>query len=140
MNDHSLDLIRAWVQLSCILRNSRFTKALPYNEAIVMLQLYQAGDQAISIKQITQQTHMLKSQVNRTINALEEKGLLERCEATGDRRLGFVRLRKERLELFLQVHAESMQIADEISRIIGPEDTEHFIRISNKLAQSGYHL
>lgn len=140
MNDHSLELIHAWVQLSCILRNSRFTKALPYNEAIIMLQLYQAPDQVLSIKQITEQTHMLKSQVNRTINALEEKGLLERCEATGDRRLGFVRLRKERLELFLQVHAESMQIADDISRIIGPEDTAHFIRISNKLAQSGYHL
>lgn len=140
MNDHSLELIHAWVQLSCILRNSRFTKALPYNEAIIMLQLYQAPDQVLSIKQITEQTHMLKSQVNRTINALEEKGLLERCEATGDRRLGFVRLRKERLELFLQVHAESLQIADDISSIIGPEDTAHFIRISNKLAQSGYHL
>ena len=140
MFDRSLDLIQAWVQLSCILRNSRFTKALPYNEAIVMLQLYQAGEQDISIKQITQQTHMLKSQVNRTINALEEKELLERCEATGDRRLGHVRMRKDRLALFLQVHNESLQIAKEIGSIIGPEDTEHFIRISNKLAQSGYHL
>lgn len=140
MNDNSLDLIRAWVQLSCILRNSRFTKALPYNEAIVMLLLYQARDSALSIKQITDMTHMLKSQVNRTINSLEEKGLLERCVADGDRRLGHVRLRKERLELFLQVHAESLQIARDISTIIGPEDTEHFIRISNKLAQSGYHL
>ena len=140
MNDRSLDLIQAWVQLSCILRNSRFTKALPYNEAIVMLQLYQAGDRPITIKQITEQTHMLKSQVNRTINSLEEKGLLERCEPEGDRRLGYVRMRNDRLVLFLQVHNESLQIAKEIGTIIGPEDTENFIRISNKLAQSGYHL
>ena len=140
MFDRSLDLIQAWVQLSCILRNSRFTKALPYNEAIVMLQLYQAGDRPITIKQITEQTHMLKSQVNRTINSLEEKGLLERCEPEGDRRLGYVRMRNDRLVLFLQVHNESLQIAKEIGTIIGPEDTENFIRISNKLAQSGYHL
>jgi hypothetical protein len=33
-----------------------------------------------------------------------------------------------------------MEIAENISRIIGPEDTEAFIRIVNKLAQSGYHL
>lgn len=140
MEETYLALIQAWVSLSGMLKNSRFTKELPYNESIVMLQLYQAGEQPISIKQITDRTHMLKSQVNRTINSLEEKGLLERCEGEGDRRLGYVRLRKERLELFLQVHAASMEIAKDISGIIGPEDTEHFIRIVSKLAQSGYHL
>jgi DNA-binding MarR family transcriptional regulator len=140
MEDTFLQLIQAWVQLSGMLKNSRFTKALPYNESIIMLQLYEAGEQPISIKEITLRTRMLKSQVNRTINSLEAKGLLERCEGDGDRRIGYVRLRKEQLPLFLQVHAESMQIAQNISDIIGPEDTDHFIRIVNKLAQSGYHL
>lgn len=140
MENKHLALIQAWVGLSGMLKNSRFTKELPYNESIVMLQLYQAGEQPISIKQITDKTHILKSQVNRTINSLEEKGLLERCQHGGDRRLGYVRLRKERLEIFLQVHAASMEIAKDISNIIGPEDTDHFIRIVNKLAQSGYHL
>lgn len=140
MKDKFLDLIQAWIQLSGILKNSRFTKALPYNEAIVMLQLYQAGDRHVSIKEITAKTHLLKSQVNRTINSLEHKGLLERCAPEGDRRVGFVRAVTERMELFLQVHETSMEIAKNISGIIGPEDTDHFIRIANKLAQSGYHL
>ena len=69
-----------------------------------------------------------------------EKGLLERCPGHGDRREGYVRLRKDKLELFLQVHGASMEIARQISQIIGPEDTEHFIRIADKLANSGYHL
>lgn len=140
MEEKFLNLIQAWVQLSGMLKNSRFTKELPYNEAIVMLQLYQAGGTPIAIKEITAKTHMLKSQVNRTINSLEEKGLLERCDGEGDRRVGYVRSVKEKMELFLQVHASSMEIAKDISAIIGPEDTDHFIRIANKLAQSGYHL
>ncbi len=140
MEEQFLALIQAWVQLSGMLKNSRFTKELPYNEAIVMLQLYQSRDSALSIKEITASTHMLKSQVNRTINSLEEKGLLERCEGEGDRRVGYVRPIKEGLSVFLQVHASSMEIAKNISSIIGPEDTDHFIRIVNKLAQSGYHL
>ena len=140
MEDKYLALIQAWVGLSGMLKNSRFTKELPYNEAIVMLQLYQAGENAISIKHITDMTHMLKSQVNRTINSLEEKGLLARCHVDGDRRLGYVRICKERLDTFLQVHAESMKIAKNISNIIGPEDTDHFIRIVDKLSLSGYHL
>lgn len=140
MEDKFLALIQAWVQLSGMLKNSRFTKELPYNEAIVMLQLYEAGNRSVSMKEITAQTHMLKSQVNRTINSLEEKGLLERCEGEGDRRVGYVRAVKEGMEIFLQVHASSMEIAKDISTIIGPEDTDHFIRIADKLAKSGYHL
>ena len=40
-NEKTLQLLRSWVQLSGILKNSRFTKELPYNEAIVMLMLYE---------------------------------------------------------------------------------------------------
>lgn len=140
MEDNSLALIQSWVQLSGILKNSRFTKELPYNESIVMLQLYQAGGNPISMKEIITNTRMLKSQVNRTVNALEAKGLLERCDGEGDRRLGYVRSVQDKLDVFLQVHASSMEIAKSISLIIGPEDTQAFIRIANKLAQSGYHL
>ena len=140
----TLDLLRAWVQLSAILKNSRFTKDLPYNEAIVMLMLYeryqQDGIGILSVKEITSSTRMLKSLVNRTINALEDKGLLTRCQADGDRRIGYVRCVEEKLGIFLQVHASSMEIAAQISQIIGPEDTEAFIRIVNKLSHSGYHL
>lgn len=140
----TLDLLRAWVQLSAILKNSRFTKDLPYNEAIVMLMLYEQHQQdgigILSVKEITSSTRMLKSLVNRTINALENKGLLIRCQADGDRRIGYVRCVEDKLGIFLQVHASSMEIAAQISQIIGPEDTQAFIRIVNKLSCSGYHL
>lgn len=140
MENRSLELIQAWVKLSSILKNTRFTKELPYNEAVVMLQLYQAGSKPSSIRQITANTGMLKSQVNRTINSLEEKGLLVRCASEGDRRIGYVRCVAERLDTFLQVHNRSMEIANSITQIIGADDADTFIRIVEKLAQSGYHL
>lgn len=140
----TLQLLRAWVQLSSILKNSRFTKELPYNEAIVMLMLYekyqQDGVGILSVKEITSSTRMLKSLVNRTINALEAKGLLLRCQSVGDKRIGYVRCVKDQLGIFLQVHASSMEIAHQISSIIGPEDTQAFIRIVQKLQQAGYSL
>lgn len=33
-------IVLSWVQLSAILKNSRITQGMPYNEAIVMLLLY----------------------------------------------------------------------------------------------------
>ena len=140
----TLQLLRSWVQLSGILKNSRFTKELPYNEAIVMLMLYekyqQDGKGILSVKEITTSTRMLKSLVNRTINALENKGLLIRCQSQGDKRIGYVQCVEEQLGVFLQVHASSMEIARQISTIIGPEDTEAFIRIVQKLQNAGYYL
>ena len=137
-------LLKAWVKLSSILKNSRITKGLMYNEATIMLLLYdrylQDGTGMISIREITAETKMLKSLVNRTINALEKKGLLERCEGSGDKRVIYVKCIQEKLPVFLEVHNSSLRLAQGIISIIGPEDAETFIRIVQKLENSGYHL
>ena len=142
--DQASLLLKAWVKLSSILKNSRITKGLMYNEATVMLLLYdrylQDGMGMISIKEITAETKMLKSLVNRTINALEKKGLLERCEGSGDKRVIYVKCIQEKLPVFLEVHNSSLRLAQGIIGIIGPEDAETFIRIVQKLENSGYHL
>lgn len=137
-------LLQAWVQLSGILKNSRFTKGLSYNEAIIMLHLYEQwqmdGVGILSVKQIISSTGMLKSLANRTINSLEAKGLLERCHLDGDKRTLYIRCCQENLDDFLTVHDSSMNIAHAIEQIIGPEDTAAFIRIVDKISASGYHL
>lgn len=142
--DQTSALLQAWVQLSGILKNSRFTKGLSYNEAIVMLHLYEQwqydGEGLLSVKEIIACTGMLKSLVNRTINALEQKGLLERCHKDGDKRILYVRCCRDNLDGFLKVHDSSMSIARSIEDIIGPDDTAAFIRIVDKIAASGYQL
>lgn len=138
------DLLLAWVQLSGILKNSRFTKDLSYNESIIMLHLYgqwqQDGEGLLSMKELVSRTGMLKSLVNRTVNALEEKGLLQRCHQPGDKRILYLRCCHENLEEFLKVHHSSIAIAQSIQEIIGPEDTDAFIRIVDKITASGYQL
>lgn len=137
-------LLVAWVSLSGILKNTRITKGLMYNEATVMLMLYKRycedGVGLTSIKEITQKTKMLKSLVNRTINSLEQKQLLERVEGTGDRRMAYVKCVESKLDVFLQVHNSSLEVAQNIIDIIGEEDTESFVRIVKKIEDAGYCL
>lgn len=143
-NNQTITLLQAWVQLSAILKNSRFTKGLSYNEAIIMLHLYEQwqhdGIGRLSTKEIITRTGMLKSLVNRTINALEQKGLLERCHPEGDKRILYIRCCHDNMEAFLKVHDSSLEIARSIEEIIGPEDTAAFIRIVEKISASGYQL
>ncbi len=137
-------LLGAWVKLTAMVKNSRITKGLAYNEAIVMLLLYnryqEDGVGLISMKDITTETKMLKSLVNRTVNALEEKGLLERCTAEGDKRMTYVRCIKERLDPFLLVHNSSLHLAEDMIEIIGEADAKAIFRITQKIEEAYFKL
>ena len=135
-------LLEAWVTLSGIIKNSRVTKGLHYNEAIIMNVIYnrytEDGQGRVSIKEITSKTRMLKSLVNRTVNSLIKKGFVQHCESAGDKRVVYVKCTPEKLETFLKVHGGSLKIANSIIEIIGEEDTEAFIRLVEKIEKSGY--
>ena len=137
-------LLQSWVRLSAILKNTRITKGLVYNEAIVMLMVYKKYREdkcgKISLKEIVESTNMLKSLVNRTVNSLVEKGLLLRCEGEGDKRVAYVKCVEEKLDVFLEVHNSSLALANGIIDIIGEEDATTFSRIVEKIDKSGYKL
>ena len=129
-------LITAWVRLTGIFKNTRITKGMVYNEAIVMLVAYnryrEDGKGLVSFKEIVSETRMLKSLVNRTIDSLVAKGYLTRCEGK-DKRTTFIRIVPENIGGFLEVHAHSLELARNMMQIIGTEDAEAFVRISDKI-------
>ncbi len=137
-------VLNAWITLSGIIKNSRMTRGLMYNEAIVMNILYsrfcQDGEGVVAVKEIIQKTRMLKSLVNRTINSLEKKGFLKRCRISGDRRMVYVKFAEEKTEEFLKVHSSSISHAQNIIDIIGKEDAKAFVRLVDKIEKAGYNL
>ena len=129
-------VITAWVRLTGLLKNTRITKGMVYNEAIVMLFAYnryrEDGIGVISFKEIVAETRMLKSLVNRTIDSLVAKGYLARCEGK-DKRTTFVRILPENIGEYLDVHEQSLSLASHMIGIIGREDAEAFVRIVGKI-------
>ena len=135
-------LILSWVKLSGLIKNSRITTGLKYNEAIVMLSIYSRylidGEGFTSVQDIIKETGMLKSQVNRTLGELEKQGLITFAQGTEDRRTKFVKCVKEKLDVFLTVHNSSVKVAKNIIDIIGEQDTQTFLKIVEKLSDAGY--
>ena len=129
-------LITAWVRLTSTLKNTRITQGMNYNEAIVMLLAYnryrEDGTGLISFKEIVQETKMLKSLVNRTIDSLVRKGHLERCEGE-DKRTTFVRPVRDNLDDYLQVHNQSLELAQSIIALVSKEEVQTFVKISEKI-------
>ena len=134
------ELIFAWVRLTALLKNNRITDGLMYNEAIVMLLVYneyRKGADGLAFSEIVAQTRMLKSLANRTVTALESKGLVERTGGARDKRAVFVRLVPERADEFLKVHRRSLALAEKVCDVIGREDAEAFVRLTGKIAACG---
>ena len=135
-------LITAWVRLTGIFKNTRITKGMVYNEAIVMLVAYnryrEDGVGMVSFKEIVSETRMLKSLVNRTIDSLVAKNFFERCEGR-DKRTTFVRILPDNIGAYLAVHEQSLALARSMIDIIGEEDTEAFLRIADKIAAHSRH-
>lgn len=129
-------LITAWVRLTGALKNTRMTQGMNYNEAIIMLIVYNRyradGEGLVSFREIVQETKMLKSLVNRTIDSLVKKGFLIRCDGA-DKRTTFVHPVKENLNGFLQVHEQSLALAGNIVELIGESDAKKFVEIAAKI-------
>lgn len=133
-------VLSAWIRLNSVLKDSRMTKNLTYNEAIVMNLVYEryAKDPhaLVSVKTITRETNMLKSQVNRTITALCNQGFLTKQRDAEDGRNLLVAPIPEKLPEFLAVHAHSLAMVQEVIAVIGEADARTFVSISERVVQA----
>lgn len=133
------ELVTAWVRLTAVLKNTRMTQGMIYNEAIVMMIAYNQyrkdGVGLVSFKDLVTETKMLKSLVNRTIDSLVAKNYLVRQEGE-DRRTTYVKPVPENLEEFLRVHESSKTLAHDIVDLIGREDAEAFVRLAAKICDA----
>lgn len=129
-------LLSAWIGINGIFKDSRVTRDLTYNEAVVMKLVYdqyRVDDLGrVSMQTVLKRTNMLKSLANRTVNSLCEQGYLLRERGDEDARMLFVRLAPDRLSDFLVVHGRSLELVQAVIDVIGDEDAVQFVRICEK--------
>lgn len=130
-------MLGAWIGINGMLKDSRMTQNLTYNEAIVMKLVYDQyktdGVGRTAVQYIIRETRMVKSLVNRTVNSLCSQNYLLRERDGEDGRNLFVRPKVERLSDFLIIHQHSLQMVQSIIDVIGEEDARCFVRIFEKL-------
>ena len=140
MNDLNEDLLSAWLTLSSIVSNERMVSYLSFNEAFVCHLLYKArcidSNASLTATDLCNETRMLKSQMNKTLNSLETKGLIKKTRSTTDKRQFHVTLCKEQLALYEKEHLQILNMIDQFIEKIGIEETTQAIRTLNLLAQN----
>ena len=101
-------VLNAWLKLSTVICNERMVSELPYNESLICGILHKNAtehpENKITATELCEKTKIQKSQMNRILNTLEEKGLIFRKRSEKDKRQVFVSMNMENAGVYERQH------------------------------------
>ena len=133
-------VLNAWLKLSTTICNERFVSELPFNESFICGILHRNAvehpEKPMTATELCEKTNMKKSLMNRTLNSMEEKGLIFRKRSEKDKRQVFVSMNMENAEVYERQHKNVLSVVDTMLEKVGKEKAEEIIQlftlISNK--------
>jgi len=139
--DRNEKLLSAWLDLSASIWNERFVRTMSFNEAFILNLLYKNSkqnptDPVLSATELCKSTGILKSQMNRTLNQLEEKGYITRLKSKNDKRVIFVSLSPTGRAAYKKEHEHILDIVEKVTIHLGDERTESISAALNDLAEA----
>ena len=138
INQLSETLLSSWLKLSTSINNSRIVSALSYNESLIcsVLARHMASGQKkpLTATDLCKETKMLKSQMNRTLNQLEEKLMIRRERSTIDKRQVHILLNPEHAKVFQKQHQEILTSIERIINELGTKEAAQAVVLFDKIS------
>ena len=140
MNTRGESLLNAWLRLSTSVINPRLVSEMSYNESLICNILYtnyrKNPEKKLTATDLCQETKMLKSQMNRTLNQLEKKGIIQKERSEQDKRQIWISFNLENANVYQAQHERILKLVDSIIQQVGQEQTDEAIRLINTLADA----
>lgn len=137
LNEQLLD---AWLSLSTTVINDRVVSEMPYNESLICNILYrnqlQNPEKRLTATDLCNETKMLKSQMNRTLNNMEAKGFISRERSAEDKRQVFVTFHFDQADAYRKQHEKILKMADAIIEKLGVEKTCEVIELFKAISDT----
>lgn len=116
-------LLDAWLNLTSTLWNTRLVSSLTYNEAHVMgiLLRHSTPENPMTATDLIRRTRLLKSQMNKILTTLEDRGHVTRTRAELDKRMIYIQLTPTGEQAYLEEHKSIEAILDQLVARIGAE-------------------
>lgn len=140
MENLNENLLSTWLRLSTSVINNRLVSDLSYNESLVCNILYNAYKKEpthfLTATDLCNTTKMLKSQMNRTLNQLEEKQIITRVRSSSDKRQVFVTFNLDTADIYLEQHQKILALVDTIIEHFGAETLEATLQLLNSVCDA----
>lgn len=117
-------LLEAWMEMALHIRGNRLVDGLSFNETVICSMLYRnqmLGKAPLTATDLVKRTGLLKSQLNKVLNAMEYKGLIMRKRDEKDKRKVYLMLCEEKQSVYLTEHEKVMKIVHQVCSSMGEE-------------------
>ncbi|MBP3656687.1 MAG: MarR family transcriptional regulator [Clostridia bacterium] len=127
-------LLDAWLRLSSSLWNTRIVNTMTFNEAHVLgILLRHQEQEPLTATDLIRRTRLLKSQMNKLLTTLEDKGFIERERSEQDKRMFRIILTDEGRSAYLAEHAGVTAIMEKLITKLGEEKAFSLTRDLNEV-------
>jgi DNA-binding MarR family transcriptional regulator len=115
--------------------NRKIAGGIPRREIMMlnMIKMNSSENEGVTISDLSELLEISKPAVSQMINALEDKGYVERITTKNDRRLVYVRLTESGGQCLAKELQTFLQGMAKIFDKMGEKDTEDLLRLLNKL-------
>lgn len=112
-------LLDAWLSISSTVWNRRVVSTMTFNEIYVCNLLKNQRGEPLTATALCERTRLYKSQMNKVLNSLEEKGFIQRVRSSEDKRFVFIEITESGLEQYMKEHEDIMTMIDALVDMIG---------------------
>ena len=133
--DFNEQLLQSWLKLTTVINNDRLVSNLPFNEMVIFRHLLQSEHHALTATDLCSLTTMQKSQMNRTLTAMEDKGLVKRIKDAKDKRKTYVYLNEEAMDIYTNEHQKIIDLIDRLIEKVGTEQAKQVLAVFNSVAE-----
>lgn len=122
------ELLRAYINMSVNIKENRLLSDLSFNEIMVMNLIV---EEERSFKELEERLNILKSQLNRIINDLKAKGLVETYIPLNDKRKLIIK-KGNNIELYNSEHERMLRLMSLVKNKLGEADFKKLIELLNE--------
>lgn len=141
--DEREQLLSAWLRITSNISQLQRFDDLRYNEAVIcnllMKNKMENPGTMLTATDLCRESHIMKSQMNRTLQAMEEKGIVRRHRSTEDRRRVFMELREDS-DLYDKQHARVLRTVDALADRLEGLDLTQVVAVLDAVSEAAEGL
>ncbi len=132
-------MLAAWLRVTTSVSQVHQLRDLRYNEALIcnilMKNEIEHPGRRLTATDLCRESHILKSQMNRTLQCMEEKGIIERQRSTEDRRRVYTRLRPDSV-IYERQHDQVRDTVGAIAARVGTDNVDQIVDMLNAISEA----
>lgn len=132
-------MLAAWLRVTTSVSQVHQLRDLRYNEALIcnilMKNEIEHPGRRLTATDLCRESHILKSQMNRTLQCMEEKGIIERQRSTEDRRRVYTRLRSDSV-IYERQHDQVLDTVGAIAKRVGVDNVDQIVSLLNAISDA----